>query len=293
MTFVKSEDNQVNTKSGTANVNGTKIYYEVQGSGPPVLFISGATGDADHFGFIAPFLADQFTIVRYDRRGNSRSPPPSGWKSTSMDEQADDAAGLIKALGLSPCVVFGTSGGGDILLSLFTRYPELLRGAVFHEPALLSTLPNPEQIMGPMQSMLEDAMAKGGPRFAMEKFLRRVAGDQMFERGRGTALQERMMGNAEVLFTIEMEQFANYKPDLRKLTGTHIPTIVAIGRESGSRPETAWLVETSKWLADKLGTQVQEFPGAHGGYFEQPEKFSEALRPFLQRLSQTQYVYAK
>ncbi len=210
-----------------------------------------------------------------------------------MDEQADDAAGLIKALGLAPSVVFGTSGGGDILLSLLTRYPEVLRGVVFHEPALFSILPNPEAIMGPMRSMLEDAMAKGGPRFAMEKFLRTVAGDQMFERGRGTALQERMMGNAEVLFTIEMEQFANYKPDLENLTRTRIPAIVAVGRESGSRPETASLVETSKWLAHQLGTQVQEFPGAHGGYFDRPKDFSDALRPFLQKLSQTQYVYAK
>ncbi len=292
MTSLKSENNQVNVKSGTANVNGAQIYYEVQGSGPPVLFISGATGDAGHFGFIAPFLADQFTIVRYDRRGHSRSSRPPGWKSTSMDEQADDAAGLIKALGLVPCVVFGTSGGGDILLSLFTRHPELLRGVIFHEPALISTLPNPQEIMGPMRSMLEDAMSKGGPRLAMEKFLRTVAGDELFERGRGTALQERMMGNADVLFGIEMNEFASYKPDLGNLTA-RVPAIVAAGRETGSRPESAWLVETSKWLARQLGTQVQEFPGAHGGYFDRPKEFSDALRPFLQKLSQTLYAYAK
>ncbi len=293
MTTLGSENGRADVKSGFATVNGAQIYYEVQGSGPPVLFISGATGDAGHFGFIAPFLANGFTIVRYDRRGNSRSPRPHGWKSTSMDEQADDAVGLIKALGLGPCVVFGTSGGGDILLSLLTRHPEVLRGVIFHEPALFSILPDPEQVMGPMRSMLEDAMSKGGPRFAMEKFLRTVAGDELFERGRGSPLQERMMGNAEVLFTIEMNEFATYKPDLAGLAGTSIPAVVAIGKESSSRPETAALVETSKWLARQLGTQLQEFPGAHGGYFDRPKEFSDALRPFLQKLSQTPYVYAK
>ena len=162
MTLSESENVPVNVKSGMTNVNGTQIYYEVQGSGPPVLFISGATGDAGHFGFIAPFLADEFTIVRYDRRGNSRSPRPVGWGSTSMDEQADDAAGLIKALGLVPCVVFGTSGGGDILLSLLVRHSEVLQGAILHEPALISALSNPQEVMGPMQSMVEEAMSKGG-----------------------------------------------------------------------------------------------------------------------------------
>ncbi len=293
MSFLESENSGVNVKSGIANVNGTEIYYEVQGSGPPVLFISGATGDAGHFGFIAPFLADEFTIVRYDRRGNSRSPRPKGWELTSMDEQADDAAGLIKALGLAPCVVFGTSGGGVILLSLLTRHSEVLRGAIFHEPALISLLPNPEEVMGPMRSMVEDAMSKGGPRLAMEKFLRTVAGDELFERGRGTALQERMMGNAEVLFGIEMNAFGSYKPDLDGLVRPRVPVVVAAGRETASRPENAWLVETSKWLARQVGTRVEEFPGAHGGYFDRPKEFAGTLRPLLRKESQTQYVYAK
>lgn len=293
MTFLESENRVSDVKSGMAAVNGAQIYYELEGEGPPVLFISGATGDADHFAFIAPFLADQFTIVRYDRRGNSRSPRPPGWRSTSMDEQADDAAGLIKSLGLVPPVVFGTSGGGDILLSLLTRHPETLRGVIFHEPALFSILPNPQEVMGPMRSMLTDAMSKGGLRFAMEKFLRTVAGDELFERGRGSPLQERMMGNAEVLFSIEMEEFASYKPDLGKVTAARVPAIVAIGRESGSRPEIAALIETSKWLARQLGTPIREFPGAHGGYFDRPKEFAETLRPLLQRLSQSLYVDAK
>ncbi len=92
-------------------VNGAKIYYEVRGSGPSVLFIAGATGDGGHFERVAELLSDEFTVVSYDRRGNSRSPRPEGWKSTSTEEQSADAAGLIEALGLAPAAVFGTSGG--------------------------------------------------------------------------------------------------------------------------------------------------------------------------------------
>ena len=92
-----------------AVVNGAELYYEKQGTGPAVLLIAGSTGDAGNFTRAADLLADEFTVVTYDRRGNSRSPRPSGWTTTSVAEQADDAAGLIQLLGLSPAVVFGTS----------------------------------------------------------------------------------------------------------------------------------------------------------------------------------------
>ena len=101
------------------------------------------------------------------------------------------------------------------------------------------------------------------------------------------------MGNAEVLFGIEMNAFGSYKPDLDGLARARVPVTVAAGRETGSRPEAAWLPETSKWLARQLGTEVQWFPGAHGGYFDRPKEFAETLRPLLQKLSGTAYVYAK
>ena len=93
-------------------VNGTTLYYERTGTGPSVLFIAGTTGDAGHFTQVATRLATEFTVVTYDRRGNSRSPRPAGWTQTSVPEQAEDAAGLIQALQLAPIAVFAASPGG-------------------------------------------------------------------------------------------------------------------------------------------------------------------------------------
>jgi pimeloyl-ACP methyl ester carboxylesterase len=53
------------------------LHHEIRGFGRPVLFISGMTGDAGHFTRAAERLADEFTTVTYDRRGNSRSVEPS------------------------------------------------------------------------------------------------------------------------------------------------------------------------------------------------------------------------
>jgi pimeloyl-ACP methyl ester carboxylesterase len=73
-------------KSRKVTVNGTKLYYEVRGSGPSLLMISGALGDAAYHTKIAELLSNEFTIVTYDRRGNSRSSAPAGLSATSMDE---------------------------------------------------------------------------------------------------------------------------------------------------------------------------------------------------------------
>ena len=67
-------------------VNGIRIYYEKRGRGPAVLFVSGATGDAGHWTTVADILADAYTVITYDRRGNSRSPRPPGWTSTTIGE---------------------------------------------------------------------------------------------------------------------------------------------------------------------------------------------------------------
>jgi pimeloyl-ACP methyl ester carboxylesterase len=106
------------------------LHHELRGSGPPVLFISGASGDAGHFARTSERLTDEFTTVAYDRRGCSRSAPLPDGEVMSIVAQADDAAALIEQLGLASALVFGSSGGGDIALELVARRPEIVRGAV-------------------------------------------------------------------------------------------------------------------------------------------------------------------
>ncbi len=90
-------------------VNGADIYHEIRGAGPSVLLIAPAGGDGGVFDRMADLLAEEFTVVTYDRRGNSRSPRPVGWEKTTIEEQADDAAWLLNATRLAPAAVFGTS----------------------------------------------------------------------------------------------------------------------------------------------------------------------------------------
>lgn len=272
----------------TVNANGTRLYYERRGSGPSVLFISGATGDAGHFTQVAEALADEFTIVTYDRRGNSRSPRPAGWTATSMDEQADDAAALLEALDLAPAVVFGTSGGAVILLDLLLRHPEVLRGALVHEPPLIPVVPGGAELGAQFQTMTEQALAQGGSRGAMEFFIRAEAGDASFER-LDPALRERMLGNADIFFSTELESFATYVPDAAALARVGVPVFMLAGVEHrGVGPgQGDYHYEATRWVADRMGTDLIEVPGAHAPYFDYPRALAEALRPLLREVSET------
>jgi pimeloyl-ACP methyl ester carboxylesterase len=107
----------------TLTVNGAELYHEVRGDGPRVLLMMGMTGDASHFETLAGLLADEFTVVSYDRRGNGCSPRPAGWATTSPEEQADDAAALLTALSLSRAAVFGSSARANFALCLLLATP--------------------------------------------------------------------------------------------------------------------------------------------------------------------------
>ncbi len=260
-------------------VNGARIYHEMRGSGPSVLFIAGATGDAGHFQRVAELLSDEFTVVTYDRRGNSRSPRPDGWDGTSTEEQSEDAAALIEALGIVPAAVFGTSGGAIIGLDLVIRHPELVHGVILHDSAMFSVLPNSEEVLGAIQQVVESGMQRGGPRGGVEAFLRFIVGDEAFE-NLDLGLRERMLSNAETFFGLDFPGVGSYHPDATTLADVEVPVMVLAGAES-----PPFLIEVSRWLAAHLNVELETLPGGHAPYFDRPEEMAQALRPLLRNLS--------
>jgi pimeloyl-ACP methyl ester carboxylesterase len=136
----------------SVNVNGTELYYEIRGTGAPLLMVMGGSGDAGHFDAIADLLCDEFMLVTCDGRGNGRSPAAAGWKTTSPEQQADDAAGLLAALVRSPAFVCGTSSGAVFALCLLARHPAAVRGAILHEPALFAFIDDLDAVRAPLRA---------------------------------------------------------------------------------------------------------------------------------------------
>lgn len=115
-------------------VDGVPIYTEVRGSGAPVLLIGAADEDAEVYRGIAERLAESHTVVTYDRRGTGRS-DRTDWPSDSA-RHADDAAVLIKELGLDDVVVLGASAGGIVALRLALLNPSSLKAVLSYEPGI-------------------------------------------------------------------------------------------------------------------------------------------------------------
>lgn len=275
----------------TIAVNGTTLYYEQRGDGPPLLFISGATGDAGHWTDVADLLADEYTVISYDRRGNSRSPRPED-PTTSLAQQADDAAALLEALDLAPAVVYGNSAGALILTDLVVRRPDLLRGAVLHEPPFATQTSNGDEVLANLQELIGEGMAQGGPSRATELFLRWVVGDEIYEAFEPD-LRDRMLGNGEILLGVEIQPIMSYLPTIEELASVRVPCVVASGADNRDPASPRhWFWEASQWLADGLGVSVLETPGAHVPQASHPQAFVEMLRPILERLSASARVEA-
>jgi 3-oxoadipate enol-lactonase len=107
-------------------VGDIEIYYERQGSGAPLLFISGSGGDlrAKPNVFDGP-LARTFDLLAYDQRGLGRTSKPD--EPYSMADYADDAARLMDHVGWADALVVGVSFGGMVALELALRHPAKVR----------------------------------------------------------------------------------------------------------------------------------------------------------------------
>jgi pimeloyl-ACP methyl ester carboxylesterase len=106
-------------------VNGIRLSYEEQGRGEPLLLLMGlgAPGSiwADHLAV----YAKSFRCIIMDNRGAGESDRPTGPYTTAM--MADDAAGLLEALGVTSALVAGISMGSAIAQQLALRHPAKVR----------------------------------------------------------------------------------------------------------------------------------------------------------------------
>jgi len=259
--------------------NNTNLYYERQGTGPAVFFIAGSTGDAGNFSRAASLLADDFTVVTYDRRGNSRSPPPSGWTTTSVGEQSDDAAALIKLLNLAPAIVFGASVGGLIALDLAIRYPQLVRACILQEPSIFFVLPDPTAELSARRAILTEGLNLGGPREAVKALMRYLNDDSVFSAIPADIL-ERMLSNAETIISIEVPGFSNWRLQSADLEKLKVPMALLVASDT-----LPIYKAVTSWLAKQICVQPITIPGRHGFYYYRPQDLADVLRPIFKGLS--------
>ncbi|MGW4638810.1 alpha/beta fold hydrolase [Sphaerisporangium sp. NPDC004334] len=266
-------------RTGYLKVPGARLYYETRGSGPPLLMIHGGGTDAGSFAAIAPELAEHYTVITYDRRGNSRSHLDGPPADLRLDQQADDAALLLKTLIDTPPHVFGSSGGAIVALELATRYRNRLGTVVAHEPPVPAVLADAAAQQAKYEAVYQTYRSRG----AQEAFRQFIAidpgkedpaadGDYPADPDFGARIQ----GNLEFLLAHEMLPFIRYRPGLAALRLKLPGLVLGVGRYQA---EIATRIVLT--LADRLGAEATPFPGDHTGYIWRPREFAGKLHAVL------------
>jgi len=115
-------------KSGYAPVDGLKMYYEIHGTGKPLILLHGGLGSSDMFSQIMPQLSKERQVIAVDLRAHGRTADID--RPLSYETMADDVAALIHYLQIEKADVMGYSVGGEVALRTAIQHPEVVRKLV-------------------------------------------------------------------------------------------------------------------------------------------------------------------
>ena len=127
-TMVSSVIAQESIKTGYADINGVKYYYEISGQGDPLLVLHGGLGSIHMFGLVLPSLVKKHQVIAVDLHGHGRT--ALGSRNISLIDQGADMAALIKSLGYNQVDVMGYSFGGGVAFQLAVQNPAMVRRLV-------------------------------------------------------------------------------------------------------------------------------------------------------------------
>lgn len=149
---------------GYAEVNGLKMYYEIHGSGEPLILLHGGAGATEMFGQLIPALAETRQVIAADLQAHGRTADIN--RPLSYELMADDVAALIDHLKFEDADVMGYSLGGGVALRTAIQHPGRVRKLVLVSTAFKRNGWYPEVLAAMAQSSPESAEGmKGSPMY--------------------------------------------------------------------------------------------------------------------------------
>jgi pimeloyl-ACP methyl ester carboxylesterase len=142
-----------------AEVNGVSMYYEIHGTGQPLVLLHGAYMTIDAMGEVVPELARTRRVIAVELQGHGRTADID--RPLSYEQMADDIAALLRHLGIEKADVFGYSMGGGVALQVAIRHPEVMRKLVVASATYKSEGIYPEVLAG-IEQITPEAFA-GSP----------------------------------------------------------------------------------------------------------------------------------
>ncbi len=266
-------------ESGTADVNGARIGYEISGEGEPLVLVHAGIADGRMWDTQIDAFSRRCRTIRYDLRGFGRSPMVPGPYS-----HADDLHALLDALEVDRAVLVGCSMGGGAVIDFALENPERARALVLVGSAISGF----EFDEGPPEEWEELVAAdEAGDLERLSELEVRmwVDGPRRGPDAVDPAVRDLVRGMNLIALKNEAmqlgEELEPERPAASRLSGIHAPTLVIVGDEDRARIlAAADLLEGE--LPDARKTVVAGT--AHLPNMERPEEFNRLVLDFLEGL---------
>ena len=223
-----------------ADVNGLKMYYEIHGSGFPLVLIHGGGSTLETtFGRILPALAKTHQVIAVEMQAHGHTRDID--RPMTFEQDADDIASLLKQLQVSKADIFGFSNGASTTLQIAIRHPQLVNKII-----VASTMYNKAGAFPGFWDMMKQATFDGMPQPYKDAFTK-INPDK-------NALY--------AMYHRDVTRMQNFKdiPDL-VIESIGAPALVLCGNQDVVTMEHA--VEMTRKIKH---AQLAIFPGGHGEY---------------------------
>jgi pimeloyl-ACP methyl ester carboxylesterase len=254
---MNSPNSEITKTHGYAPVNGLKMYYEIEGTGDPLVYIPPAFSYAGLNSF--PTLVQSHSVITVDLQGHGRTADIPE-RPITLEQHAQDVVGLLNHLGISKADFFGESYGAVIATMIAVHHPELVGhlvtyGATFGPPQIAV---RPE-ILRPNLAPTADSK---GIQFQRENY-KKVAPDPEY--------WPKFWGK---VCSIQWGGFSN-----EELASIKAPVLIAVGDHDFVRLEHAF--ETFKLIPN---AELAVIPDAgHFALFWEQERVIPAVQNFLEK----------
>jgi pimeloyl-ACP methyl ester carboxylesterase len=266
-TKTKSTPQKTGSITGYAPVNGINMYYEIHGTGEPLVLIHGGGSTIQtSFGRILPLLALQFKVIAVELQAHGHTSDRDS--PESFEQDADDVAALMKHLSIVKAHFLGFSNGGNTAMRIAMRHSELVSKLV-----LISSFYKREGMIPGFFEGMQHATLDNMPELLKSNYLK-INNDNkglltMFTKDRDRMLQFRAWSDVE-------------------LRSIKAPTFLVCGDHDVMTPEHT--VKMSTLIA---GASLMILPGTHGSFIGEvcsveegskiPEMTVAAIVEFLQK----------
>ena len=262
-----------------ADLNGVRVAYEDVGAGTPVVFIHGFPHDRTLWSRQIDVLSMHVRCIAPDLRNFGES---SGDEPISLDQYADDLAGLMSHLGIGRAVICGLSMGGYVAMNMWQRYSNRVLAMALCDTKCGADSPEGKQ---KRDDLIALAKREGSVAVARNQITGMLGKTTRENRPDVVATTTAMMERATVTAIVGAVTSIRDRPDSRATLATvTVPTVVLVGDEDVVTPlaEAQAIISA---LSPAAMARLEVIQGSgHATCLERPAAVTHVLADFLATL---------